>query len=237
MAYIGLGAVLIFIYRRKTELQLNLRMLMEYLITCVIFAMVGARLLFVFALIPSMEQVTLNELWFQLWNGGIVFYGGLFGVIGGIIAVSKYRHRNAKDVLNIVVPAIPLFHTFARIGCLLSGCCYGIEWSWGVIMSDEPNVIRFPVQLVESACNMLIFIGIIFWEHKRKTRKYNTTIYLCLYAICRFVLEFFRGDSVRGVWLGGLSTAQYISMIIIFVYACLLVKYLYGSIFKSKSYQ
>lgn len=237
MAYIGLGAVLLFLYRRNKKLQLNLRMIMEYLIVCAVFAMVGARLLFVIAMIPSMEQVTLNELWFQLWNGGIVFYGGLFGVISGIIIVSKYRNSNSKDILNIVIPAVPLFHTFARIGCLLSGCCYGIEWKWGVIMSDEPDVIRFPVQFAESICNLFIFMVIIFWEYKRKTSKYNSTIYLSSYALCRFVLEFFRGDQIRGVWFGGLSTAQYISLIIIVAYVCRLVKYLYILGSKRKHYQ
>jgi len=236
MSYIGVGAVLLFLYRRNAELQLNLRMLMEYLIVCVVFALVGARILFVLALIPSMEQVTLNELLNQLLNGGIVFYGGLFGVICGVIVVSKYKHRNGKEILNIVAPAFPLFHAFARIGCLLSGCCYGVEWNWGVIMVDEQNIIRFPVQLVESICNGLIFMGLMYLEYKVKTKRYNMAFYLCFYAICRFILEFYRGDSIRGMWWGGFSTAQYISMLIIFVYVCCFIKCLCLSGFKKKSH-
>lgn len=227
MGGIGAIAALLFLYTRKDRLNIRIKDLFEYIVVCTVFGAALARLMYVIALIPSMEHITFEELLFQLWNGGIVFYGGLFGVIIGIIGVSKYRNRKPIEVLNVVAPTFPLFHAFARFGCLLAGCCYGIEWSWGVRMIDEENIIRLPVQLFECLCNVSIFIGITIFSIKKQTDKYNLMIYLFSYSICRFVLEFFRGDSIRGIWAGRLSTAQCISIAIIFLYILYYVKKLW----------
>lgn len=165
-----------------------------------------------------MERVTINELLYYLLNGGIVFYGGLFGVILGIIIVSKRKNISIEAMLDLVAPAFPLFHAFARFGCLLAGCCYGIEWNWGIVLMEEADIIRFPVQFFESICDFLIFGRLVFREVKQGSNKNSFAIYLCGYSICRFLLEFYRGDQVRGIWAGGFSTSQYISALIILFY-------------------
>lgn len=217
MGGIGLAVALMYIWRKKSEINLDGNMLLQYILICALFALVGARVLFVIAMIPSMNAVTMNELAYYLWNGGIVFYGGLFGVILGIVVISKRKHVDCSAVLDFAAPAFSLFHAFARLGCLLTGCCYGIEWEWGVVLADEPDVIRFPVQFFESLCDIGIFIGLTALEKKRKSAKGNMVLYLVLYAVCRFILEFYRGDQVRGIWFGGLSTSQYISILVVFI--------------------
>lgn len=217
MAIVGLCVALLFIYQRGRKIQLDIKIYFDYIIVCAIITLVNSKILFAIAMIPSMERVTINELLYYFLNGGIVFYGGLSGVIFGIMLVSKIKHINVMEMLDFATPAFPLFHMFARIGCLLAGCCYGIEWKWGVIMADEPSVVRFPVQFFESICNLFIFIILILLENKRRSYKNNLMLYLCSYAVCRFVLEFYRGDEIRGIWAGGFSTAQYISVLIIFL--------------------
>lgn len=212
MTAIGACAAIIYLYINMDQMRLRFRDLAEYVIACTILAVLNARILFMIAMIPSMNPVTLNELIHYFLNGGLVFYGGLFGTILGIIIVSKFRKRNVKEILNFAAPAFPLFHGFARIGCLLAGCCYGIEWSWGIVLADDPEIVRFPVQAFESMCDFLIFAYLIF---RKKQKLGNMRTYLLSYAICRFILEFFRGDVVRGIWFGGLSTAQYISIFLI----------------------
>ena len=218
MGGLGFAAVLAFLYFIRERLRFNWKDYIEYVVVCTVFGAALARVLYVIALLPSMENITIREILFQLWNGGIVFYGGLFGVILGIAAVSKYRGRSSKNILNTIAPAFPLFHTFARIGCLLAGCCYGTKWNWGVILSGEEDIVRLPVQLFESGCNLFIFIMLMVLRRRKKTCTCNLAIYLCSYAICRFILEFFRGDTIRGIWGTGLSTAQSISVIILLYY-------------------
>lgn len=213
MATIGLLVALIFIYFRLDKIGLIFGDFLIYIMAAAVCGFYGARILFVITMIP---EIIRDHLLFgyYLLNGGIVFYGGMFGILAGIALVSKIRKQKVSEVYGIMIPAFPLFHSFARIGCLLAGCCYGKAWNWGIVPVDEPAVVRFPVQFFESFCDLVIFVIIMVCEHWYG-RKYNLYLYLGSYAICRFILEFFRGDTVRGIWIGGLSTAQIISLLIL----------------------
>ena len=210
---IGLICAVIFVYFRIDKVGLSFKGYLLLLVIGTVFAFIGARLLFVIAILPQID-ITFHNVLYYIINGGVVFYGGMIGLLFGISVFSKIRCFDCKTMLDMVAPAIPLFHFFARIGCLFAGCCYGIPWKWGVIMMDSPDIIRFPVQLCESICNLIILFIIIIRERKQNSFSGNITIYLILYAVCRFVLEYFRGDSVRGIWAFGLSTAQIISLIV-----------------------
>ena len=64
---------------------------------------------------------------------------------------------------DVAALASPLFHIFGRLGCFLSGCCFGVESSVGFVyhhcLIEEANgVSRFPVQLVEAFANLFIFL-------------------------------------------------------------------------------
>ena len=184
--------------------------------------MICAALLFIFArffyAVADLPQNGYSaEVFFDdLLHGGIVFYGGMLGVLLGCVISGKLFKTGARRTLDWAAPAIPLFHAVARIGCLFAGCCYGFVSPWGVpnVHFDE-GVLLFPVQIFESVCNLLIFIAILVAARARKSDKYSAEIYLASYAVCRFVLEFFRGDAVRGIWSLGLSTSQYLSLFIL----------------------
>lgn len=154
--------------------------------------------------------------------GGSVFYGGL---LGGIFSAYLYMRKKKFDLdpyIGIGALCIPLFHGFGRIGCFLSGCCYGIESTFGIDLKYSPvpgcsGVLRFPVQLIESGCNFIIFFLLLFLFNKKIISGRKTLIsYLMLYSIIRFVLEFFRGDWYRG-FIGPLSTSQIISIAVFVV--------------------
>ena len=119
---------------------------------------------------------------------------------------------------DVMAFCIPLFHGFARIGCFLGGCCYGIESRYGLVYHDaiEPSangVSRFPVQLLESGMEFLLF-GVILALYMRKKLKGKLMyIYLLSYAVVRFLDEFLRGDRIRG-FVGPLSTSQFISLLV-----------------------
>lgn len=149
--------------------------------------------------------------------GGMVFYGGL---IGGAIAALIYLKTTKKDVglyCDLLVPCIPLFHFFGRIGCFLGGCCYGIEFPIGFTytnsLSEAANgVCRLPLPLIEAFFNLLIFILLAVLHSKNTIRKGSLWLaYAFTYPVVRFIDEFFRGDEIRGFW-GPLSTSQWISL-------------------------
>lgn len=218
MAAIGLIFAVMYIYLKKDEIGLSFFDIIQYLLFSIIIGFLCARLLFVIGIIPSVGITNFNKIVYYILNGGIVFYGGLIGVIISVLILSRIKNQDGKKILNYIAPAIPLFHAFARFGCLLAGCCYGTVSNWGVILANEPEVIRLPVQAFESICNIIIFV-ILRIHIKKKNSDNNMFLYLTLYALCRFVLEFFRGDTIRGLWIFGLSTAQIISVIIVIVLA------------------
>ena len=198
-------------------------------LTCV-GIIVGSKLLHVLTLAPVIIKNLVDFLntpssLLTLLSGGGVFYGGLFGAITAVwLYCHKYKlpWHNAAELFTC---AIPLFHAFGRIGCFLGGCCYGREWEHGIIFHNAqaaPNDIPLiPVQLIESSFNILLFLTLLYLRRRLKSPWQIFPIYLASYAVMRFVLEFFRGDMLRGVFL--ISTSQWISAVILMA---LLVIYL-----------
>lgn len=157
----------------------------------------------------------------QLIFGGSVFYGGLLGGLaaGGIYI--KVKKLDFKAYSDIAACGIPLFHVFGRIGCFLGGCCYGKESSIGfyytnAIVDGLNGTTRFPIQLVEAAVNCVIFAAVWALLSRGILKGRLLAVYLAVYAVARFVLEFWRGDEYRGS-LFGLSTSQFISVVILIV--------------------
>ena len=160
--------------------------------------------------------------------GGQVFYGGLIGgLIASYIYISK-KKLDKKFYFDIGAVVIPLFHAFARIGCFLSGCCYGIESKIGFtykysLIESANHVNRFPVQLVESGYNLLIFIFIYALYKKDMLKGKLLYLYFVMYSFVRFILEFIRGDEYRG-FLFGFSTSQIISIGLFIIGIIMLIK-------------
>lgn len=166
---------------------------------------------------------------------GIVYYGGLFGMISTYLFCLKSK-RCTIDVqaLNVLAVCIPLFHTITRIGCFLSGCCYGKIYQ-GIFSVNYVTVInyhvdenlRFPVQLAESLFELILFIYLLSlikseeWKSKKLLLRY-----LILYSFGRYLLELLRGDIRRGI-ICGISFSQCIS---IFIWLVLIGNYLYKHI-------
>lgn len=148
--------------------------------------------------------------------GGMVFYGGFFGALIGGYMYTKSLKLDFWTYLDAFVPAIPVMHAFGRIGCFLSGCCYGIESDFGFVyqnslVAEANGVRRFPVQLLECTINLLVAIILVAIVKRGIEKKKILWIYCLLYSVERFGLEFLRGDVIRGIFFG-ISTSQWISM-------------------------
>ncbi len=156
--------------------------------------------------------------------GGSVFYGGFLGACAAIGIYSRFCKRVRRaDLFDLLAVCTPLFHTFGRIGCFFGGCCYGIESAFGFIVYDNKlspdinGVVRFPVQLLESLLNLIIFLILARLLKKERLKGKLIYIYMMLYPIVRFATEFLRGDEIRGIWFG-FSTSQWISAVL-FIFA------------------
>ena len=84
----------------------------------------------------------------------------------------------------------------------------------GNTINPELNdVNRLPIQLIEAGLNLLIFLLIFYLFKKSKMTDKLIFVYMLVYPVVRFTLEFFRGDAIRG-FLFGLSTSQWISILL-----------------------
>lgn len=159
---------------------------------------------------------------------GSVFYGGLGGGILAAALALRLRKKPLAPWADLLAPAAPLFHCFARVGCFLGGCCYGAASPVGFVytraLSPGANgVRRFPVQLLEAAFDLGLFFLLHRLGKKERWRGALLPLYLLLYAAFRFGDEFLRGDAERGIWWG-LSTAQWISIPLFACAALLLLR-------------
>ena len=112
---------------------------------------IGSKLLFLLTQLDTIiPEFSFGLLIGRFINSGFVFYGGLFGALAGVKIYSAVRKYDSLMLFNMLVPCFLMFHAFGRVGCFMSGCCYGIECPFGFEMLISPGVTRFPVQLAES---------------------------------------------------------------------------------------
>lgn len=160
--------------------------------------------------------------------GGLVFYGALIGAIITALIYCRVEKVKFTEIALPVVTVIPFVHGVARIGCHIVGCCYGVptDLPIGIVYENSiaapAGVALMPVQLMESGCNFIIFIVLLLLFRKRDTFL-SLGVYMCAYAVIRFLLEFLRGDDARG-FVGVLSTSQLISILILAGGVFLLIK-------------
>ena len=222
MALIGGFIALYFVYFRLDKFQIQFTSFLFLFFFCVIGGFIGSKVLFALTQIPWLvENFSIKNLILLIPQSGFVFYGGLFGVIFTLLIMTRKDMDFRNRIFHLSVPAMPLFHSFGRIGCFLSGCCYGKELAAPVFIGSI-ELTRFPVQLVEAAAEFILFLVILIID-KKKSNVDILKVYLVLYAIIRFFDEFLRGDEVRGIYFG-ISTAQWISLLILLFYAVRMIR-------------
>lgn len=149
--------------------------------------------------------------WNMLLRAGGVMYGGLIVGFFAVLIYVRINKLDFRDLTDILVPTIALFLVFGRTGCFLAGCCFGRPAAWGFTMRD--GVSRIPVQLIEAALHLFIFSEMLRLRPERERPGVLLPAYLTIYTVGRFLIEFMRGDEIRGVFL--LSTSQWISLLIL----------------------
>ena len=176
---------------------------------------------------------------FRIWQGGLVFYGGLIGALVVTLLLLRARKLKMLPVLDVLTPSLALGQAFGRIGCYLHGCCYGVPvhagaWYGCVFPANSgpydphalipipPGTPLWPTELVSSFDLFCIFIILsLFYRHQRRSGEV-IALFLILCSVERFTVEFFRGDTRLP---GQLSEAQWIS-IGLFVAGAALMAYL-----------
>lgn len=187
---------------------------MEASVWFIITGIVGARLFYFF----WYPQVFLaNPIGAMLSQGGLVWYGGVIAVLLTVLLYTRLKKISMNHFGDVMAPSAALGLAIGRIGCLLSGCCFGsachLPWAVHYPMRHETHGLAVhPVPLYETAL-MLIVVGLLFKLDKNKPFEgFTTWWFFILAGFVRFALEYIRGD--RLVWNEslGLSASQVISL-------------------------
>ena len=217
---VGTVFALIVVFRlRKKGSPLSEDNLLDALIWAILLGFLCAKLLY-FVVDPPQMPHSWAEVW-DLISAGLVFYGGLLGGLLGLLFASRKTKRNILTFTDLMAPCFCLAHAGGRIGCLMAGCCYGMEYS-GPCAVVLDGVSRLPTQPMEAGF-LVILSGVLTAIFLKKPRRGAVTgWYMVLYAVWRFIIEFFR-DDFRGS-VGALSTSQFISLFIFALGLFLLIR-------------
>ena len=219
MAAIGFMAGIWIASKEAERLGVNKELIVDMAFYMVLAAIVGSRILHVAVEWRYFSQHPADII--KIWQGGLVFYGGL---IGAIAVGSFYIWRHSLPfwrTADIFAVGIPLGHAFGRLGCFLAGCCYGLasDLPWAVEFTD-PNSLAplhihiHPTQLYSSLNNLAIFSILFFLRKRKKFEGQLALIYVFLYSITRGLIELLRGDERGAVYAGQISTAQVIGVLL-----------------------
>lgn len=214
MIAIGImAAYLVGEYRAK-KYKLEPDHVFYYVIWCVIGGFGGSKLLY---FITDIKNIIADPGIMLNFSDGWVVYGGIIGGILSAMLYSKIKKLNFLAYFDILIPSVALAQGFGRIGCFLAGCCYGRETHSpiGIVFHESsyaPNGISLlPTQLISSGLNFAHFFILIWFAKHKKAEGQVGALYLILYSIGRFILEYYRGDLIRGS-VGSFSTSQFISI-------------------------
>ncbi len=183
--------------------------------------LVGSRL---FHLLLSIPEIQANPRYAMgiLRSGGVWYGGVLAGLAVGVWLARRWRVSFWTGLDTAAVP-VTVAGGIGRIGCFLSGCCYGSPTSlpWAVrytdpiahrLHADLPNVAVHPVQLYELASVMALALLLDRFGARPRTPGQVGLVWIVGYGVLRSFLELFRGDAERGVIAGVLSTSQIIGL-------------------------
>jgi phosphatidylglycerol:prolipoprotein diacylglycerol transferase len=158
---------------------------------------------------------------FYFWSGR-AFLGGPVVTLLFVLWYTRQFRLPLWKTMDVIAPGVVIGHFFGRLGCCAAGCCHGCPTeSWlgarfftrSVAPAEWRTLPLHPTQLYEAAGLLVLFYGLL-WLWRRPGADGRVAFgYFLAYPVLRFVVELYRGDACRGLVVGGLSTSQFVSLL------------------------
>lgn len=214
MIAIGILAAYFIAEKRGQKMGLDMSKLDTLTFWILIGGFAASKILYWLTRLPDILQDPYILM--DIGNGWVVYGGIIGGILAGIV-YCRHEGLNFWKYFDLIIPEVALAQGFGRIGCFFAGCCYGVEthgW-WGITFPQNSmapaGVLLVPTQLLSSVYDFLMFFILVWMSRKAKFDGELGGWYLVMYSIGRFIIEFWRGDLIRGE-VGILSTSQFISI-------------------------
>lgn len=202
---LGIILAYIVIMKEVKRQKLNTDIIFNIIFYGLLVGIIGARVYYV---LFNFDYYTfhLDEI-IKVWYGGLAIHGG---IIGGVLVVYLYsRKRNLPffQLTDLILPGVILAQAIGRWGNFFNQEAYGMMVSKGLLQKLlVPNFIikgmyikgsyYLPTFYFESIICLLGFIIMLIIRNKTSKRGYITAFYLIWYGLFRFIIEYFRTDSL-----------------------------------------
>ena len=209
-----LGSVLIKQFNKKSYKLISNSEIDKFFIWAILGVIIGGRIGYV--IFYQLDLFFVNPLYiFELWKGGMSFHGGLIGIVFSIYLFSKKYNINFFYLSDLVSIVAPIGLLLGRISNFINTELYGriTDFPFAIIYPQIDNNPRHPSQLYESFFEGLVIFIILFFYFYKNPKKYSigkiSSLFLILYAVFRFFIEFLREPDVHlGLYFNYISMGQ-----------------------------
>lgn len=202
--------------RAQINPQLQLEQLSDLLFYAALGIILGGRLGYM--LFYNWQEAIHHPLSIvETWNGGMSFHGGLLGVI---LAMWWYGRKIGKPLLTLtdfIAPVVPIGLAAGRLGNFINGELWGrvSDVSWAMVFPNAGDLPRHPSQLYEFFLEGVVMFTVLWiFSRNKRPRGAMSGLFLLLYGVFRFVVEFFREPDrqIGYVAFGWMTKGQLLSL-------------------------
>jgi len=225
---LGLTVALLVTVRTGKACGYTVPQVMDMGFIMILAAILGSRLMYVLINFSYFQNHPLDAL--KVWEGGLVFSGGLITTFLVTLWYVKTHGLSFWRVADLLAPGVAVGQAIGRVGCFMAGCCHGkpTDAMWGVTFR-HPNsmapldISLHPTQIYDSLIGFIVFAILLFVQKKKRFNGQVSLWYLILHSTGRLLVERFRGDG-RGLIPGTeMSVTQLITTLILFGAAITLI--------------
>ena len=200
-----LGYFLLPRLQRYRNIALSKEVWSDVLTWAVVGVLVGGRLGYVLLYDPLQYLLDPLEI-FMVWHGGMASHGGFIGTLLALAYMSRKHKIPFLALGDLVVVPVALGLALGRLGNFINQELYGTVTTlpWGIAIPGVEG-LRHPTQLYAVAKDL--FIALVCYLHLRLPSRPNGQtgcIFLVLYGVLRFLIEFLRVPTHSSIVLGSL---------------------------------
>lgn len=153
----------------------------------------------------------------ETWNGGMSFHGGLLGVIVAMWLYGRKIDKSLVELTDFIAPVVPIGLAAGRLGNFINGELWGrvSDVPWAMVFPLGGNAPRHPSQLYEFFLEgVIMFLALWIFSRKKRPCGSVSGLFLVLYGLFRFVVEFFRepDQQIGFVAFGWMTKGQLLSL-------------------------
>jgi len=212
--------------RLAAKSGLNRESVLNLGIYCALAGIVGAKVLMI-ALDPTIRGDWREIFSLSTLQAAGIFYGGFVAALAMAIVYMWRKYLPVLKTMDAFAPGLALGHAIGRLGCFSAGCCWGLptRLPWAVTFTNPRanqlvgvplGLPLHPTQLYESLGELIIFAALYFRFLRPHREGSIISLYLVLYGMLRFLVEFVRfHDQQSNPLTGPFSTEQWISLALV----------------------